>query len=400
MDRSETSVEAIVRILFGRLPVEEDFGSGWVITEIAAEPTIKLTAAKGDTQLRIWVCPTTQDIPAYRSTVRFRIGYEGHRIDDDAVRVLDRVVADVVRNESEIPDATYRRVADVDIGLDKVGDYDGLGDLQWLAVRAGLKPACRQNFGAAMLPRVIARAEAAHLHVECLPAAEYTSKFDYARSHGDDTLVFVAATPAAAKAALEAEREFVRSAAAGWQLTGHSDEALGRALGYPSCCMEFFAARLSYMVPGLLFAALERTEGDASFLLNNIDLTRALIPHYVCRYDCAPSMHYARALLSELERVDRRAAATLATSLRGWLVLFREGGHLWLRGTTADDTRPFVFSGVSSSGDWPDRADWLRAAEQSDRFVVDGTRACFLADGGREQAFSLPPTVGIARAFA
>ncbi len=400
VDRSETSVEAIVRILFGGVPVGEPLASGWVITQIAAEAIIRLTATKGDAQLRMWVCPTTREIPAYRSTARFRIGYEGSRADEDALRVLDQVVAAVARNEAAIPDATYRRVADAGIPLDMAGDYGGLGDLQWLAVRAGLKPACRQHFGGAMLQQVIARAEAAHLHVECLPAAEYLSLWTESAAGGDDTLVFVAATPAAAKAALEAERVFLRSAAPSHQTAGGADEVLGRALGYPSCCVQFFAPRVAYSIPRLQFAAFERTEGRPSFLLNNIDLTRALVPHYVCRYDCPASMRYARALLAELERVDPRGAATLAASLRGLLVLFRDGGYLWLRGDTTGDTGTFAFSGVSSSGEWPERAAWLQAAEESDRFVLDGTRARFLGAGGRTHTFAFPSTVGIARVFA
>jgi hypothetical protein len=406
-----------VRILFGTLPIGADLGSGYVLTQIAADAIIRVTAVKGDTPLRVWVCPTSEDVPAYRSTARFRVGYEGHRAEQEMLCVVDRVVEEVARNEAKIPDATYRNVADAGIGfpLEMAGDYGGLGDLQWLAVRAGLKPACRQVFPAATLPGVIARAEAAGLHVACLPAAEYLAQWTDADPSiaPDDTLAFIGATAAAARAALEAERSLARSSlvalnTGGGRLrrlllllrTQMGDRSLGRALGYPSCCVKFFVPRVAYAIPDLLFAALERTNGQASLLLNNIELTRALIPHYVCRYDCARSIKYAGALLRELERVDPRAAAALARSLGGLLILFRAGGYMWLRGATADDPHTLAVSAVSCSGEWPERSTWLEAAERSDQVVLAGMRVTFLGAGRQSETLALPPALGIARVFA
>jgi hypothetical protein len=412
---SQTAGDAIARTLFGQLPIGEELGYGYVLTEITAGEIIRLTAAKGATSLRMWVCPAKQDAPSYRSSARFRIGYEGDAPEKDALRAVDRVVAEIVRNEAKIPDSTYRNYdAGISLPLGLAGNFGGLGDLQWLGVRAGLKPACRQIFGGAMLQRVIARAQAAGLHVECLPAAEYVAAWTERDVGSDDTLTFIGATAQAARTALEAERSLARTTMEARKSgsrgrfrrfllerrTRNSDQALGRALGYPSCCVSFFVPRVAYAIPDLLFAALERTGGSASFLLNNIDLRRALIPHYVCRYDCAASMKYARALLGELESVDPSGAKALASSLRGLLFLFRAGGYMWLRGTTATDHNTLAVSGVSWSGEWPDRATWLQAAEQSNQVVLEGPGATFLGDGGRSETLPLPPAIGIARVFA
>src|SRR6185369_17582397 len=85
-------------------------------------------------------------------------------------------------------------------------DVGPIGDVQWLAVRAGLKPACRQLFGGQALQEAIARAARHNLHVECLPAAEYVAEWNDADSCPGDTLIFVARNAAQARRALEAER--------------------------------------------------------------------------------------------------------------------------------------------------------------------------------------------------
>jgi hypothetical protein len=410
----ETAVEAVARGLFGTLPVGADLGYGYVLKDITAAAVIRLTAEKGATPLRMWVCPAKHDVPSYRASKRFRIGYEGDAPEPDALRVVDRVVAEIARNEAKIPDATYRNYdAGIGLPLGLAGDFGGLGDLQWLGVRAGLKPACRQMFGGAMLQRVIARAQAAGLHIECLPAAEYLAAWTERDVDSGDTLTFIGATAEAAKAALEAERSLARTTLEVRHCEGRRplrrfildrrsrrcDRALGRALGYPSCCVKFFVPRVEYTAADLVFAALERTDGPASSLLNNIDLSRALIPHYVCRYTCAASMKYAQALLHELERVDAPGAQALANSLRGLLIFFRGGGYVWLRGTTGNDHRTVAVSGVSWAGEWPDRAMWVQAAAPSNQVVIEGTRATFLVDGGRSETLTLPP-IGIARVFA
>jgi hypothetical protein len=410
---SKTPTDAIMRILFGAFRIGDDLGAGYRLADLRADGLIRVTATKGNVSLKMWICPTTADIPSYQATARFRIGYDGDLPEREARHVLDRLVEEVAQNEAGIPESTYRSAASAGLALDKFGDYGGLGDLQWLAVRAGLKPAARQIFDGTMVPAVIARARAAGLHVECLPATGYVKKWSDTDAWPGDTLVFVGASADAARTALEAERRLVRWSRDAWkgartvlrlftlrQRTESSDDDLGRALGYPSCCVQFFVPRVAHSIPDLTLAALERTEGPASFLLNNIDLHRALIPHYVCRYDCPASIDYARALLHEFERVDPPRATTLAESLRGLLVFFRTGGHMWLRHTTASEGQSWAFSGVAASGDWPARGDWVRAAEGSDRVALEGTHARFFRGATTVREFRLSADVGIARLFA
>jgi hypothetical protein len=115
-----------------------------------------------------------------------------------------------------------------------------------------------------------------------------------------------------------------------WLRATAIERALGLALGYPACCTDAFLQQRKLPNDTIRFHLLARTGERAAAPLNDVDETRAVVSHFVCRYDCAPSLRYAEALLTELGRLDPAAGAARRAALRGLVVRFREGGALRL----------------------------------------------------------------------
>lgn len=131
-----------------------------------------------------------------------------------------------------------------------------------------------------------------------------------------------------------------------------SNALVGRLLGYPACCTEAFAARIERGVTlcpdGRLahedYAAARwamRDGARAESLLNNLlpdDGGARLITWYPCRYDCAASTEFARALLDAVRARSPEQARTWADELRGRHGIDRQGRRL--RGDERSDEDP------------------------------------------------------------
>ena len=264
---------------------------------------------------------------AYRTTAHFLLSHEGRALDAAGLRLLDELHREIVRREATLPAsllAALRAAAAaprVDLPM----------PIEWLAVRTGVKPAARHvPAGATVGDDLVAAAERQGLYAIAVEAPDYLA--DFATGGGADcrTIVYVGTTPAAARTAVDAEQAMISACGRGEPVTPALNAALGRALGYPECCIAVFAPSCDVPNAALRFAALRRTGAVAYALLNDLDPRRALVSHFVCRYDCAASLRYASAVLGAVAAVDAARADELSRSLAGVVILFREGGVLRL----------------------------------------------------------------------
>ena len=90
----------------------------------------------------------------------------------------------------------------------------------------------------------------------------------------------------------------------------NNDRDLGRVLGYPNCCVDFFCKRFTpdnpnlQLTPTNLWTNLSKREQDA-----------ILISHFPCSSDCQESIQLAKKYLETLITADRQRAEELMTQL-------------------------------------------------------------------------------------
>lgn len=191
------------------------------------------------------------------------------------------------------------------------------------ALEAGLKPAVRLLVRAAERERAIERWRGVGAIVE--------------RPGPDDRiLVYVSRDRARAEAIADAEAEiYVLRDRPPTAALFEAHRILGRGLGYPTCCVDAFVARVERSVTRLpdgtsahedyvaTVDALSRTE----ILHARLNVLRrrermSLISHYPCRFDCPPSLAYAA---SVFEMLDRRSQEKLRVALAAPLTIDRSG---------------------------------------------------------------------------
>jgi len=287
-----------------------------------------------------WIRLRTAGGAAYRTTEHFLLGHEGTSLDDAALALLNELHRELVRRESTLPEPLLEAMRQSAAGA----QADLPMPIEWLAVRAGVKPAARQvPSGAAVGDELVAAAERQGLHAIAVDAAAYLADFSTGDAAGCQTIVYVGATPEAARTACDAERAMIAACDRGEPVTFALNAALGRALGYPECCIAAFGPRCDLPNAALRFEALEQTGASAFALLNDVDPRRSLISHFVCRYDCGASLRYARGVLDAVAAVDVTRAEALSQSLHGVVAVFREGGSLQLGETHAAGDDRYVY---------------------------------------------------------
>ena len=104
---------------------------------------------------------------------------------------------------------------------------------------------------------------------------------------------------------------------------------LGNILGYPKCCVEFFAknqpersaADNDYIVP-----MLTNTDGNSFPFYNNILLRNqdiSLLSHFPCSLNCSASAELGKKYLSAVRKHDSALAEQIASKLKGHHRIFR-----------------------------------------------------------------------------
>jgi hypothetical protein len=209
-------------------------------------------------------------------------------------------------------------------------------DVEWLAIRAGLKPANRVTVAPERAADVEARARREGFAVE---RGARPVEFP-----GRPPALILYLSPEAARA-----RELVGVEAPLLPPDGQRlrvEEALplharlGALLGFPACCVEEFCARLRRGVTRRIdggeahedFVAAEcaaRATGRFLGRLNDLspDRRARIVTFYPCRYDCAAAAGYAAAVFAAAERVDAAAARALRAALLGRMTIGVDGSR-------------------------------------------------------------------------
>jgi hypothetical protein len=212
-------------------------------------------------------------------------------------------------------------------------------DIEWIAMKAGLKPANRISVEPERTAEVEARARR-----DGLAAVRGAHVVEFpGRSPG--VLVYVAPDGAYARRVATAEAPLLPPENAGLSLDDelvlHAE--LGRLLGFPACCVNEFGMRLRRGITSRpdgryadedFVAAETAAARSRTFLgrLNDLSADRRMriVTFYPCRYDCALASEYAAAVFAAARQVDPVAAAELRTALLGKM-------HIGVDGTRGPD---------------------------------------------------------------
>ena len=199
-------------------------------------------------------------------------------------------------------------------------------DVEWVAMRAGLKPATRVSIDAGRVTEVEARARRDGLAVvHAARVVEFPGRAPAA-------ILYVAPDEHRARAVADAERPLLppdnAQLALDREVESHTE--LGRLLGFPACCVDEFCRRLRRGINVRLdgtwahedFVAAETAASASRGVLGRLndlspDRRMRIVTFYPCRYDCPIAADYAAAVLAAAERVDPVATAALRSALLG-----------------------------------------------------------------------------------
>jgi len=112
---------------------------------------------------------------------------------------------------------------------------------------------------------------------------------------------------------------------------------LGRMLGYPECCCEFFKRKIEEKKIDMTLDSLESSKGYVlPFLANNaarhFDLS--LISHFPCSFNCEKTKEIAEKNLAVIEGVSTEIAAVLRGMLKEGIIYTENEGIFLLRKTS------------------------------------------------------------------
>ncbi len=189
------------------------------------------------------------------------------------------------------------------------------GRVHLLSVAEGLRPAGRAAVSPENLSDQVALIREAGLEHEVVDVPPCDT--DHARP--GEIHVFFARTLEQARRVAAIERAFV-SAERGPSPYGTAAFAweMGRALGYPECCIEAFVSAGPRATTHDLLRRAHARSRAFSWLLNCLNPASPfpLIPHLPCRFDCEASIVLARAVHGLLDRLFPGLAGTARALLR------------------------------------------------------------------------------------
>jgi len=207
-------------------------------------------------------------------------------------------------------------------------------DVEWVAMKAGLKPANRVTIA----PERVAELEA-RVQREGLAAVRAPHVITFP---GRPPAVILYLSPDAARARALATAEAPLLAPDSPKL--RVDEVvplhlqLGHLLGFPECCVEEFVARLRRSVTRRrdgreahedFVAAEHAVHASTRFLgrLNDLAADRhvRIVTFYPCRYDCTAAALYAGQVFAAIESSSAAAAAALRAALLGTFSIAVDG---------------------------------------------------------------------------
>lgn len=205
-------------------------------------------------------------------------------------------------------------------------------DVEWVAYTAGLKPAIRRTVDPARADEVAARMRASG-------AAVLRSRETAVFGAREEVVLYVAPTERDAEALRDAEASVLPGRVRAADPSG-AHRAVGRALGFPACCVDAFCARLARGVDRLVAggpggiaedyvaaraAWVPRPDARVNPLLMRVGAQ--LVSFYPCRFDCPAAVAQAEALRAEIARRAPEAARALMAVLSRSVVVAADGAR-------------------------------------------------------------------------
>jgi hypothetical protein len=207
-------------------------------------------------------------------------------------------------------------------------------DIEWIAIKAGLKPANRITISPERAGDVEERARREGF------AVERGARLVEFPGRPPSMILYVSPDASRARELVEVEEPLLRPEGEGLP----ADEAvplharLGALLGFPLCCVDEFGARLRRGVTRRLdgraahedFVAAECAQRASQRFLGRLndlspDRHARVVTFYPCRYDCRAASTYAAGVFNAAVRADRRAAAALRDALLGTMTIGVDG---------------------------------------------------------------------------
>ncbi len=203
--------------------------------------------------------------------------------------------------------------------------------MEWLAFASGLKPAIRRTTEPGRAEEVERRLARGAVVLRARQLASIEGR--------EQVVLYAARTGALAAALRDAESAILPGHVTAEDIPA-AHRALGRALGFPACCVEAFCSRISRGVDRLTaggqggfsedyVAARDAWVRAADARVNPMLMScgAQLVSFYPCRLDCRAAVTQAEALRSLLHEKDPGAARSLMSTLARAMILSSDGAR-------------------------------------------------------------------------
>jgi len=183
------------------------------------------------------------------------------------------------------------------------------------------------------------------------------------------------------------------------------DKGLGRILGFPECCTDFYMDRIkdAKVHPDFIRESHINTRGKHNHLINNcfydsdLDFASSLVFHFPCSYSCRESIVRAKRLLGKIRDWMPDEAALMERRLKMPVIYFYPHEFFVLKGEnnaqekTQDRTENIIdYDGFYS---WLGHKTSQSIASEfrwANRAILDGTTIRLFRDGWQTKSIEKP----------
>ncbi len=183
------------------------------------------------------------------------------------------------------------------------------------------------------------------------------------------------------------------------------DKGLGRILGFPECCTDFYKDRIKDVKihPDFVYESHVNTKGKHDHHINNcfydsdLDFASSLIFHFPCSYSCKESIALAKRLLDHINNWMPEEAALMERRLKMPVIYFYPHEFFVLKGETStqkmtqDMTRDIIdYDGFYS---WLGHKTSKSIASEfrwANRAILDGKTIKLFRDGWQTKNIEMP----------
>lgn len=175
------------------------------------------------------------------------------------------------------------------------------------------------------------------------------------------------------------------------------DKGLGRILGFPECCTDFYKDRIKDVKihPDFVYESHINTKGKHDYHINNcfydsdLGFASSLIFHFPCSYSCRESIALAKKLLDHIRNWMPEEAALIEHRLKMPVIYFYPHEFFVLKGkSNAQDI--IDYDGFYS---WPGHKTSRSIASEfrwANRAIPDGKKIILFRDGWQIKILKKP----------